>query len=63
MSAQPGWYASPGEPGQARYWDGELWTVLPWPTMRSGRAASAVSAIGGRTGVLRAPAADLSWAP
>lgn len=32
VSAEPGWYPSPGQPGYVRYWDGYAWgldAVLP----------------------------------
>ena len=35
MSAQAGWYESPGEPGMLRYWGGDSWTDHRQPTPTS----------------------------
>jgi len=44
MSAQAGWYESPGEPGTLRYWGGESWTEHRQPTPTGAPVAAVTSA-------------------
>jgi hypothetical protein len=43
MNPQPGWYASPNEPGRLRWWDGARWTHTTAPQSVPGQAPASSS--------------------